>query len=212
MLRQVFLIRHAESGEDVNPNIRNEVSDNQISLTGIGVEQVNAMVERILPQLARYSRIKVFVSPSNRAVETLEAFISYFPDAEFDVVNEPRIRNLDWGNTTIENVREIERQRYEVGVLYFQFPGGDNTPEFVQNIQRFVDELQAEGARADYPECVIMFMHGFALRLVAKAFLGMSDDAFRYLANPANCYVAVLDISESGVSLQEPLPIVRFNI
>lgn len=212
MLRQVFLIRHAESGEDVNPNIRNELSDDQISLTDIGTGQVSAMVERIRPQLVRYSRIKVFVSPSNRAVETLGAFLAHFPDTEFDVVTEARIRNLDWGNTSRENIQEIERQRYEVGVLYFQFPGGDDMPLFVQNIERFVAELRAEGAQADYPGCVIMLMHGFALRIVAKAFLGISDDAFRYLANPANCYVAVLDISESDVRLREPLPVVRFNI
>jgi len=103
------------------------------------------------------------------------------------------------------------KERYRVGVLYFQFPNGDNTPEFVREIEAFVSEILSHGVSRTCPKCIIIFTHGFALRVIAKAFLGISDEEFRYLRNPPNCYVASLTIKEGTPSIDEPLPRVSFD-
>jgi len=96
--------------------------------------------------------------------------------------------------------------------LYFQFPGGDDTKVFVEGIESFVEELKEAGKEASHPECVVIFTHGFALRVIAKAAVGMSDEEFRYLANPPNCYVASLRYSNGDFSLNSPLPKIDFKI
>jgi len=212
MLKQVFLVRHAQSEEDVDPNIRNGACDHRISITSTGKSQVVEMVRVLRPKILTYGHVKIVTSSSNRAHQTMSLFCSHFPEIEFEVVHKECIRNLNWGNVDENTIKEVEQERYRVGVLHFQFPRGDNTPEFVREIEKYVAQLVKDGRTKVYPECVVIFTHGFALRVIAKAFLCMSDDEFRYLSNPPNCYVATVNITKSGITLEEALPKIKFRI
>jgi len=212
MLKKVFLVRHAQSEEDVDPNVRNSAHDTRISITSVGKQQVVQLVDAMTPKIGDYQRVKIITSPSTRADQTTFLFCSRFPTVTFDVVHEECIRNLNWGNVDETTMKEVEQERYRVGVLYFQFPGGDDTPKFVKKIEEFVARLLQDGLQHDHPKCVIIFTHGFALRVIAKAFLSMSDEEFRYLSNPPNCYVATINITQSGIDLEEPLPRIKFKI
>lgn len=211
MLKRIFLIRHAQSKEDVDPSINSKVPDCKISITTEGKQQALKMVKILAPKIFTYQRVKVITSPSNRADQTMSVFCSKFPMIDFDLSTESRIRNLNWGKVSADTIKAVEKDRYRVGVLHFQFPGGDNTPDFVSGINCFVRELKKSGTSKDYPECAVIFTHGFALRIIVKAFLAMSDDDFRFLANPPNCYVATLSKIHSGeFVLENPLPKVDF--
>lgn len=212
MLKQIFLVRHAQSEEDVDPNIRNGVHDSRIAITSTGKSQVASIAKILHPKISGYKRIKIITSPSNRAHQTMSLFRSYFPEISFEVVHEKCIKNLNWGNVDETTLREVEQERYRIGVLYFQFPEGDNTSELVKRIEKYVARLIRDGRNETYPECVIIFTHGFALRVIVKALLNMSDDEFRYLSNPPNCYVATVNITRSGITLEEPLPKIKFKI
>lgn len=142
----------------------------------------------------------------------MSLFCSYFPAINFEVVHEKCIKNLNWGNVDETTLKEVEQERYRVGVLYFQFPEGDNTSEFVKRIEKYVTQLIRDGRDETYSECVIIFTHGFALRVIAKALLNMSDEEFRYLSNPPNCYIATVNITKSEIALEEPLPKIKFKI
>jgi len=206
MLKQVFLVRHAQSEEDIDPVVHGRVPDQRISITSTGKKQVLRLVEILTPKISTHKRIKIITSPSNRAGQTMSLFCSHFPLTYFNVFFESCIRNLNWGNVDEITIKEIEQERYRAGVLYFRFPGGDYTPDFVRDIEYFVKKLRGEGKEDKHPECVIIFTHGFALRVVAKIFLEISDEDFRSLANPPNCYVATIDLAVTGeASLREPL-------
>lgn len=213
MLRQIFLIRHAQSDEDIEPGIRNSVNDRRISITAMGKKQALEIVRVLSPEISAYREVKIITSPSNRADQTMSLFCSSFPLINFYTSIEPRIRNLNWGNVDEKTIRGVEEERYRVGVLRFQFPQGDYTPDFVRNIECFVDELKEVGMSGNYPECAVIFTHGFALRVIVKAFLGTTDEEFRVFANPPNCYVATLNRGEHGqFILKEPLPKINFYV
>lgn len=213
MLKQVFLVRHAQSDEDIEPGIHNHISDRRISITSIGKEQTLEMVRILSQDISIYQRVKIITSPSNRAEQTMSLFCSSFPLINFYTSIEPRIRNLNWGNVDEKTIKEVEEERYRVGVLNFRFPQGDYTPAFVRDIERFVEELKEGGMSENHPECAVIFTHGFALRVIVKAFLAISDQEFRFYANPPNCYVAVLNSVESGqFVLKEPLPKINFYV
>lgn len=212
MLKQVFLVRHAQSEEDVDPSMRNGTTDRRISITTVGKRQALEAAEILSPKIFVYQRVKIITSPSNRANQTMSLFCSSFPLIDFDSSIEPRIRNLNWGNVDENTVKAVEKERYRVGVLHFQFPQGDSTPDFVRGVEDFIGELKEEGMSKNHPECAVIFTHGFALRIIVKAFLATTDEDFRFLANPPNCYVATLDRGESGeFILQEPFPKVNFE-
>lgn len=212
MLKQIFLVRHAQSEEDVDPNIRNGVHDSRIAITSTGKSQVENIAKILYPKISGYKHIKIVTSPSNRAYQTMSLFCSYFPAISFEVVREKCIKNLNWGNVDETTLKEVEQERYRVGVLYFQFPKGDNTSELVKRIEKYIERLIRDGHDETYSECVIIFTHGFALRIITKALLNMSDEEFRYLSNPPNCYVATVNITKLGITLEEPLPKIKFKI
>jgi broad specificity phosphatase PhoE len=212
MLSRILLIRHGQSQEDVDPNVKGREQDHRISITSTGKQQVLALAKQLRSAMGAYQRVRLTSSHSTRARQTMRLFEQQFPSIAFETTIEPCVRNLDWGNVDESSIRAVEAARYRAGVLYFQFPGGDNTPAFVADIETYVERLLRDGVRSYAPECVIIFTHGFALRVIAKALLKMSDEEFRYLANPPNCYVASFSVSHAGVIIEEPLPRVTFDI
>lgn len=212
MLKRVFLVRHAQSEEDINAAMHGRVPDQRISITSTGKKQVMDLAKILKPKISAYKKVKIITSSSNRAGQTMSLFCSMFPLIDFDISFESCIRNLNWGNVDEFSLKEVEQERYRVGVLYFQFPCGDNTPDFVRDIECFVNNLKIKGQAEDYPECAVIFTHGFALRVIAKIFLQISDEDFRSLANLPNCYVATMDITKKGeVILKTPLPKTKFK-
>ncbi len=212
MLKRIILIRHAQSKEDVNPNIKNKYKNETIPITKLGERQVYELAEKIEPLISNYEEVKVFTSLTYRVLQTTQLFCSLFNSIKFEIQNERSIRNLNWGDANKDNLKSIEQERYRAGVLFYKFPNGDNSAEFVRRIHFFAQNILEQGKSDNYPECVIIFTHGFALRVVAKSLLNISDEDFRYLANPPNCYVSVLDITKKGVILNEPLPRIKFEI
>jgi len=212
MLTKIFLVRHAQSEEDIRPNFRSHVMDRRISITEEGKHQVRVLASVLRRRVMRYRRIRIYVSPSARAVQTMALFAASFRKIDFEIKYDERIRGLNWGSVTEKTIRKVEEERYRVGVLYFQFPDGDNTPEYVRNIKMFVGEFLADGSIGGHPECAIIFTHGFALRIIAKTLLSISDEEFRYLKNPPNCSIADFSIRGERITLKDPLPKISFEI
>jgi len=212
MLKQVILVRHAESEEDVDPTIRSHIVDSRISVTLAGKKQVKALANSLRPLIEPYKEARLIASTTNRAKQTTLLFCKHFPRHKFVIRYEDRIRSLNWGNVDETTIRKVELERYQTGVLYFQFPEGDDTRVFVKAIENFVRQLKKSGKEISHPECVVIFTHGFAMRVIAKSAIGMSDQEFRYLANPPNCYVVSLLFKDGFFSLEKPLPKINFDI
>lgn len=210
-----MIVRHGESEEDQNPSIKSLVDD-PAKLTPRGRIQAKEKLFELLPEYDGFSNYLVYHSPSARVRETAEIFLDYLQPIYCPLVKEePSIRNLNWGKTTLENVKNIEAERYKVGVLNFQFPEGDHTPTYVRNIELFCAGLLVEFSKFDNV-CTTIFTHGFAQRVIAKCLLGISNEEFRYLSNPKNCYSCVIDVKLESTSpvllLREPLPTIKFNL
>ena len=199
--KRIIVIRHAESEEDISPNLNGERIDKEISITRNGKIQARNTVRRVLERVCSYDSVRIYSSPSNRAVETAQIIESGLRWVKADLLIEPRIRNLNWGNTAPENIRHVEKERYEAGVLYYKFSGGDNSATFVGLIGCFISEILNHDNES--PEALVIVTHGFALRIIAKFLLQMSDEDFRWIKNPANCYIADFTVLESGENVIE---------
>lgn len=207
-LKEIFILRHGESEEDVDPNLNGEVSDEMISITKKGEEQITTVASILLGNVATSKGVRIIASPSNRAVQTANLLMGKFVDfnhSDFSI--EPSIRNLYWGNATNRhNIKQIQQERYKAGVLYYQFPGGDHSPTFVNNIQKFTNKCLKEGSYNAHSESLIIVTHGFALRIIVKCLTKMSNAKFKWLANPPNCFVARLSV-QNGIRLNTEMPI-----
>lgn len=186
-LKSVLLIRHAESLEDVDPAIHNIADDNMIGLTEFGRTQAENLGVWISSKLVSSAKVKVMLSPSNRVGETWHVINSTFVNPP-EVKTDERIRNLNWGNITLETRAKIEAERYAVGVLHYCFSSGTNTPEYVHAIDQFVEEVTLGSHDIDFPEHIIVVTHGFALRVIVRSLLNIPEEEFRRLRNPPNGY------------------------
>jgi len=211
-LKGIFIVRHAESDEDINPNLNGEVVDSEISITTIGQKQASEMKSQLKKILSVFKGLRVIVSTSNRAIETARILTEGFVDEGNKYYSfENSIRNLNWGDVDQTNVRQIEKERYEAGVLFYSFPGGDHTPEYVKNIQSFTDRCLKEGLQFNHPEALLIVAHGFSMRVIVKCFLGMSDDEFKWLGNPHNCFIVNLVVDGEQINLRTKMPIYKAN-
>ena len=209
VLQTILLIRHAQSEEDINPSIHNLVNDHEIKLTPFGIEQTKKLAFYLLQYLNIENKI-IYLSSSKRAQETWNILKSYSTDKNLVYIDK-RIRNLNWGNITLETREQIEKERYKIGVLHYKFPGGDNTPNYVSDICNFTKKMLHGCDKLNFPECIIIITHGFALRVIARSILNISDEEFKWLANPSNCYCAKIlyFTQESRFVLHKALPTIK---
>ena len=82
--RRIVLVRHGESEANVDPTVYFTVPDNRISLTELGKEQCRAL-GRDLKQLFGDKRVRCYVSPLCRTLQTLEAIAEAFPTSQLTV-------------------------------------------------------------------------------------------------------------------------------
>lgn len=208
-LENIFIVRHGESEEDVNPGIKGTTKDSEIALTPKGIEQTKEAAEKLRTELAGFEHITFYVSPYKRTQQTAEIILETLHDNRVKMVTEPSIRSLNWGKITPENLKEIEQERYRVGVLHYHFPGGDKSPEYISNIYDFVYKIIKEKhINSDKRECAIIIGHGFSLRIIVKAFTEMSDEDFKWIKNPPSTFIARIyfDPQNSNFFMKEPLP------
>ena len=206
-LKKIVIIRHAQSEEDINPSLNGQKEDIYISITERGKHQAAETIKRIKTVFLGINSVRVYLSPSNRVLQTTSILYSKLNLDNPGVFVDPRIRNLNWGDTTSENVKKIEEERYKAGVLHCQFPNGDHSPTFVRRIGNFVEELLILGKQERFPEGVIIVTHGFAMRIITKFLLRMNDVDFQWIKNPPNCYIADFQIDNCGnVEISKPLP------
>ncbi len=209
-LKSVFIVRHAESEEDVDPTLHNLTDDSKIGLTENGRRQIDSIVNKIALQVR--NRITItFVSPSFRANETCKLAAVHIPELNRVRRIDPRLRNLNWGAITLENRHIVEEERYKTGVLKYQFPSGDDSAVYARHIGEFVEEVQLQADRDDYPEVAIIITHGFAMRIIIKYFCNMPDSDFRWLANPSSAFVAELKRVGGGFELLTEMPILKLK-
>lgn len=204
----IFVIRHGESEEDANPGIKNRETDPVVSLTENGILQAKRTAEDIKQELKDFEHITLYVSPYKRTQQTAEIIMNTLKDDRIKMVTENSLRGLDWGNVTKENIKDIEQERYKVGVLHYDFPGGDKSSEYVHNIYDFIYKtIQEKHIGNNRKECVIIIGHGFSLRIVVKAFTEMTDEDFKWIKNPPHTFIARIyfDPINQNFFMKEPL-------
>ena len=143
MNKRIILLRHAESIEDVDPTLHNINTGRIAELTEEGKEKAHQLGKHLAAHILKTEPLLVFVSPTNRVTETWDIISTYF-SFTLKVVTDHRIRNLNWGNITLENRSIIEAERYKAGVLNFTFPEGDHTPSYVSKKEEGVTEIKTE--------------------------------------------------------------------
>jgi broad specificity phosphatase PhoE len=128
--RKLFIMRHAESLEDIDQTSYERIADEDMPLTDFGKEQAARFGQQFANEIGRSENLRVFLSPSKPVLEMAQLVVSGVPKhVRRSLVTDSLISKQDWGNVTIHNRAEIEKERYRIGVLRYRFPGGESGAE-----------------------------------------------------------------------------------
>eukprot|EP01103_Thecamoeba_quadrilineata_P020087 TRINITY_DN8445_c0_g1_i1.p1 TRINITY_DN8445_c0_g1~~TRINITY_DN8445_c0_g1_i1.p1 ORF type:complete len:248 (-),score=31.92 TRINITY_DN8445_c0_g1_i1:44-787(-) len=205
--RCIILVRHGQSEGNIDPLITCSKPDHSLSLTETGKEQAN-QVGKTLRSITGDEPVQFYLSPYTRARQTLEEIVKSYDGVQYHQIEEPRIREQDWGNLQQKDVIDlVKKQRSHFGHFFFRIPDGESGSDVYDRVSTFMETLHRDFKQSDFPRNVIIVTHGLTMRLFLMRWFHWPVEYFESLANPENCEYAVMDLSSNSkhYSLRTPL-------
>lgn len=186
-VKKLFVVRHAESLEDVDRMAYERIADEDMPLTDFGKEQAVRFSQQFVGEIGMSKNLRIFLSPSKRVLETAQLIVSSIPKhVRWSLATDSLISKQNWGTVTIHNRNETEKERYRVGVLRYRFPAGESGAEILFRFDLFAKRLEREMSEST-SENFLVITHGFELRILLKSLLGWTEEYFESLAHPFHC-------------------------
>lgn len=204
-LKKLFVMRHAESLEDIDKTAYERVADEDMPLSDHGRDEAMAFGREFAQNLGLIKRIQLILSPSKRVLETANLIVSCMPPGiKWSLATEHLIEKQHWGNVTTQNRSQIERDRYREGVLRYKFPGGESGAEYLSRFDLFARRLKHTMDEQD-DDLFLVITHGFELRVLLKSLLEWSEDYFEMLAHPLHCEIKRLTYENDRITLLDEM-------
>lgn len=199
---RIILLRHAESLGNVDELAYTRTPDHALPLTARGEAQARA-AGAVLRELID-APAAAYVSPYVRAGRTLA--LLGLGDRLERTVQEPRLREQDWGNLQDPVEQEVQkRKRHEFGHFFYRLEHGESGADVDDRVASFLNELQLRvGRDPAHPDTVLVVSHGLTLRLLCRRLFSWSVDLFESLSNPEHCAVRVLTQADGRWHLDRP--------
>lgn len=189
---RIILIRHAESEGNLDNSKYETIQDFALKLTPQGVEQAKLAGKQIKSIIGDES-IYVYLSPFFRTRETFENIRSSIEENIVKVIEDPRIREQDWGHLRHpDDNKEISKERDDFSTFYYRIPDGESGADVFDRISNFLDTLHRDFEKKDFPKNVLIVTHGLTLRLFLMRWFHWTVEEFEKLHNPKNCQIVVM--------------------
>ncbi len=205
MPMKIYVIRHGETRlKDIGQLqgwVDEPLNENGISLARITGEALKEVPFDI-----------VFTSPLKRARETAELVTApsqEYQGREIPIVNEDRLKELNWGSweslgCTEENFAIPDRERYNKfftdGLHFEGSPDGESIADVCLRTKSFFEELIHDPRYQD--KTVLISTHGCAMRAMLNSYYEDSSDFWQGTV-PYNCAVTILTAEDGEVHFEE---------
>lgn len=190
--QRIILIRHGKSQGNADKTHYQTVPDYALNLTEEGVEQ-SRQAGREIKEIIGGGSLYVYLSPYYRTRQTYEYIRESVGENVVRVVEDPRIREQDWGHLRSPDVNAgIVKERENFSTFYYRIPDGESGADVFDRVSSFFDTLHRDFRKPEYPENVLIVTHGMTLRLFLMRWFHWTVEEFETLRNPHNCQVVVM--------------------
>lgn len=117
-------------------------------------------------------------------------------DVLYDVKEEPRLREQDWGNfQNFEQMELIKAERKNFGTFFYRIPHGESGADVYDRVSIFLDTLARTQQRSypQHPTVLIVVCHGLLARLFVMRFMRTSVAEFESWKNLHNGEILVIE-------------------
>lgn len=196
--KRIILIRHGLSEGNEDSKINSQKPDYTLKLSEEGI--IQAGVAGInLKNIINEETIFFYISPYWRTRMTFEQIISKFPKEKYKLIEDPRLREQEWGHLrSAKDTKIIEEERDAYGPFYFRFPDGESGADVYDRICSFFGTLFRDFEKENFPENAVIINHGMTIRLFIMKWFHLSVEDYEKLANPENCQLIVLERENNG--------------
>lgn len=204
--KRIILIRHGESEGNVDDTLFETRADHTMELTERGHAQARE-AGRGLKALLGDEKVQVYRSPYKRTVQTLAGLREALATNVERVVEEPRLREQDWGNfQDRDDIREQKNARNAFGHFFYRFKFGESGADVYDRVSTFLETLHRDFQKDRYPDNALLVTHGLTLRLFLTRWFHWSVEYFESLDNPSYCTPHILTRNADGAyELDRPL-------
>jgi len=189
---RIILVRHGESEGNIDKEKYQTVPDYALNLTPKGIEQAQRAGNEIKEIIGSES-IYAYLSPYFRTRQTFHHLRTGIETNIAKVIEDPRIRELDWGHLRHPNDNEeIMRQRDDFSTFYYRIPDGESGADVYDRVSTFMETLYRDFNKPDYSQNTLIITHGLTLRLFLMRWFHWTVEEFENLRNPRNGQVVVM--------------------
>ena len=193
---RILLIRHGQSQGNVDVNQYQTIPDYALTLTPRGIEQSKQAGIQIKGIIDSES-LHVYLSPYIRARQTFQQLKTSLEANIVGVVEDPRIREQDWGHLRHpDENEEIRRQRDGFSTFYYRIPDGESGADVYDRVSTFLETLHRDFNKPHFPQNALIVTHGLTLRLFLMRWFHWTVEEFENLRNPMNGQVVVMQKNE----------------
>ncbi len=195
---RIILIRHGESEGNIDKDKYRTIPDYALNLTPKGIEQAQRAGHEIR-EIIREESVYVYLSPYFRTRQTFQNLRAGIEQNIARVIEDPRIRELDWGHLRHPNENEeISKQRDDFSTFYYRIPDGESGADVFDRVSTFMETLYRDFNKLDYPQNTMIVTHGLTLRLFLMRWYHWTVEEFENLSNPKNGQVVVMQKKSNG--------------
>ena len=196
--KRILLVRHGQSQGNVDPEMYSHTPDYQLELTENGIMQAQD-AGMLIKDIVKDGKIQFYVSPLWRTRSTFLNIIKAFSLDQIRWVEEPRIREQEWGHLrNVEESRMYNDARDNYGTFYYRLPDGESGADVYDRVSSFMGSLHRDFEKEDFPETVVIVTHGMAIRLFLMKWFHWTVEEFEAMRNPYNCQVFVMEKNEKN--------------
>jgi len=140
-----------------------------------------------------------YVSPLFRTQQTFKQIVKSFPTKEYTWIEEPRLREQEWGLLrSLDQCRLVDQQRDAYATFYFRIPDGESAADVYDRVSDFFHTLFRDFAKPSFPDNAVMVTHGMTMRLFLMRWFHYTVTEFEQLCNPLNCDIVVMELQDNG--------------
>lgn len=195
---RLILIRHGESQGNVDRSLTQRVPDPDLHLTIRGRRQALEAGKRLKDIIGEES-LRFIISPYVRARETFHAIAQSFGGVdEQSVIEDPRIREMEFGNYDRSDIKRLQKERSNFGAFFYRFPEGESPADVYDRASAFLESLYRMWQLKEEDNYVIV-AHGTLLLVLFQRFFGLTVDEFYALEAMNNCEFLVIQRNEKNI-------------
>ena len=212
----IILIRHAESGANLNETLFRTMGDHAISpisLSKAGLKQADKVGEFLQNYIGMNmpgEEVRLWASPYMRTTQTAQGIYNNTPNVVWNksvrghnIFFDARLREREFGyfdglsddeiaETYPDQWRHYQKTKKESGHYYTKPYGGESAANVCDRLATFKETLWRDIDKGRQHHVIVN--HGFTLRCFVNSFLNLHPTDFAAEKNPSNTAVRLLDI------------------